>query len=217
MKFRNSGCKSIERHMWIFYLHENKRKNGIFLWFKDCNLEVTCFPKKPQDLPTGTSQSFLGGRMNVSSRLRAGVTLFAIVALLSMSLLAQSSPDGRIAGIVKDSVGAVVKGAKVIVTNQGTGTASTLTTTGEGTFLAPSLPAGLYNVRIEAAGFTIADYKDVKVNAGQEYSLNSTLKVGAAGDIVEVTAGQELINTTSSEVSHTVSQAQLRDLPLNGR
>ena len=72
-------------------------------------------------------------------------------------------------------------------------------------------------MQIEAAGFSTAIYDQVKVDTGKEYSLTAVLKLGKTSETVEVKAGQELVNTTSSEVSHVVTQNQTTSLPLNGR
>ena len=145
------------------------------------------------------------------------VALAVVVLLASVSMFAQGAPEGSIAGVVHDPTGAVIPGATVMVTNNGTGAQYTATTSGEGGFLVPSIPAGLYTVRVTAKGFTTGVYSDVKVDAAKEYSLTATLKVGSTGETVEVTAGQDLVTTTSSELSQTVNSNQVANLPLNGR
>lgn len=143
--------------------------------------------------------------------------VFALVMVGSVSLLAQGAPEGRIAGVVHDPSGAVVAGASVTVINEGTNTQYTAKTSSEGSFVVPSIPAGSYTVKISAQGFANAVYSQVIVQPSKEYSLTATLKVGGGAETVEVTAGQELVNTTSSEVSKTIDINQVKDLPLNSR
>lgn len=136
---------------------------------------------------------------------------------LAGSALAQNAL-GRISGVVRDQAGAVVSGANVTITNEGTGqVAQTLTTNNEGFFVAPQLSPGSYTVKIEVSGFKTGSYTQVKVEPGQEYSLVALLEVGATNEVVQITAGSDLVNTTTPEISNTVIRRQIVDLPLNGR
>lgn len=151
-------------------------------------------------------------------RRKAGVVLFISTLLFaSLSLFAQSSPNGKLAGVVTDQTGATVKDAQITVTNEATGTKYTMKSAAEGTFFVPDLGAGMYTVEVEAQGFSKAVYQHVKIDAAQEYSLTAVVKVGAATETVEVQAGAELVSTTKTEVSNTVNTRQVVDLPLNGR
>src|SRR5689334_8715019 len=144
-------------------------------------------------------------------------SLLAVCIFLLSGLALAQNPLGRIAGSVRDQNSAVVSGAKVTLTNQATQQEKTTTTTSEGSFVFPQLDSGSYTVKVEMAGFKLASYKDVKVDPGQEYSLTATLEVGATTDIIEVTAGEDLVHTTSPELTNTVTRRQILDLPLNSR
>jgi hypothetical protein len=125
---------------------------------------------------------------------------------------------GRITGVVRDQTGAIVSGATVTVTNESTKQQiQVVTTNGEGLFILPQLSAGSYTVKIEMAGFKTFSYTDVKVDPGQEYSLNITLDIGQASETVQVAAGADLVHTTNAEINNTVIRRQIVDLPLNGR
>jgi hypothetical protein len=149
---------------------------------------------------------------------RLGAFLIALVfSLLSTSLWAQGAPEGRIAGVVHDPTGAVIPNAKITVTNTGTGAKRETKTGGEGAFSVPSLAAGDYSVQVEATGFSQTVYNHVKIDAARETSLTVIMEVGKSNQTVEVTANQEVINTTSAEVTQTMQTSQILDLPLNGR
>ncbi len=143
------------------------------------------------------------------------ITLF-LLFMLSAVAIAQN-PLGRIVGVVTDPTGAVVSNASILVTNEATNIQYSTTASAEGGFVVPSLPAGSYTVQISVTGFQTASYKNVKVDAGKEYSLTVKLAMKSGNETVEVTAGQELVNTTTSEVTNTVNTAQIQNLPLNGR
>jgi hypothetical protein len=137
---------------------------------------------------------------------------------MTSSLAMAQTSLGRIVGVVRDATGAVVSGAKITVTNELTGQeAATATTGSEGGFVIPALINSSYTVKIELKGFKTASYTEVKVDPGKDYSLTATVEVGETKDVVQVTAGADLINTTSPEITSTVTRRQIQDLPLNGR
>ncbi len=137
--------------------------------------------------------------------------------VLIASVLAQA-PLGRIVGVVRDPASAIVPGATVIITNEATGQQiHTITTNSEGAFTIAQLSPASYTVKVEASGFKTAVYNQVTVEASRDYSLTATLEVGQANETVQVTAGTDLVNTSSPELSTTVIRRQIVDLPLNGR
>ncbi|MGA1367326.1 MAG: carboxypeptidase regulatory-like domain-containing protein [Blastocatellia bacterium] len=149
-------------------------------------------------------------------KLAAATFSLCAMLLLSGSLLAQN-PLGRIVGTVVDQTGAVVPGATVTVTNEGTGLQQTFSTTGEGAFIFAQLQPGNYSVRIEATGFKSRSYTQAKVDPGQDYSISVIMEVGETSETVTIEAGADIVNTSSPEVNNTVAKRQIIDLPLNGR
>lgn len=145
------------------------------------------------------------------------LTLALVLMLLTGTAIAQNAL-GRVAGTVRDQTGAVVPGAKVTLINETTGqTVQTTTSNGEGVFILPQLSPSSYTVKVEMDGFKSAAYKEVKVDPGQEYSLAVSLEVGATSEVVQVSAGADLVNTSNAEINNTVIRRQIVDLPLNGR
>jgi len=67
------------------------------------------------------------------------------------------------------------------------------------------------------AGFRTAQFADVAIDVGVERSLTARLEVGAVQETVEVTGGRPLVQTTTPEVTQTVVQRQIQELPLDGR
>ncbi|HSK73103.1 MAG TPA: TonB-dependent receptor [Pyrinomonadaceae bacterium] len=116
-----------------------------------------------------------------------------------------SSPDG------------VLPGATVTATDQKTGKSLTVVTSESGSFRFQQLEFGDYRVTVTAAGFKTFIASDVKIDIGREYSLNPQLEVGQVTEEVTVVAGAEAINSTNAELSTTISQEQIKELPLNGR
>src|ERR1051326_1255875 len=143
--------------------------------------------------------------------------IFALVAAIFATPAFAQGVQGSVAGVVKDPSGAAIVGATVSLTNNGTNEVKSTTSSGEGSFVFNLINNGTYTIVIAKDGFVTATYKDVIVLPAQQYSLVATLKVGAKSESVEVTAGQDIVNTTSSELTGTVNQQQMLNLPLNGR
>src|SRR5258708_27534960 len=74
------------------------------------------------------------------------------IALVALQLFAQTNA-GRISGTVIDTSGAVIAGASVIITNQGTALKWKAVTNSSGFYVGANLPVGGYKVEIEGAGF----------------------------------------------------------------
>jgi len=135
--------------------------------------------------------------------------------MLSISVFAQAN-IGRLVGTVSSPDG-VVSGATIIIIDNQTNQERKIFATSEGTFNYPALLIGTYTVKISAAGFKTVTASEVKIDVGREYLLNVTLEVGDVQDSVTVTAGADVLNATTGELSNTVSPRQVLELPLNGR
>lgn len=146
-----------------------------------------------------------------------GCTLAATLLLLLPVAAAAQTPLGRVAGTVLDESGGVLPGATVTLTNAGTGQASTTVAGETGAFLFPQVPIGTYTVTVNLEGFKSAEFTDVNVAVGQEYSLTARLAIGAISEVVTVASGSSLVQTTTPEVSTTVQQAQVLNIPLLNR
>ncbi len=82
------------------------------------------------------------------------------------------------------------------------------------------IPIGSYSVRVEKTGFSSTINQDVRVSVATDSDLRFELPTGSVEATVEVTATGELLDTTQSQVSKTVSPQQILELPgrntLNG-
>jgi hypothetical protein len=146
---------------------------------------------------------------------RAGLTM-TLVILCAASAAAQTTL-GRLSGSVLDSSGAALPGATITLTNASTNQVQTAVAGENGAYVFPQVPVGSYKVEFTLQGFKTATYNDVTVNVGQEYSLSPRLELGAITEQVEVVAGASLVSTTTPEVSATVLQKQVLDIPLANR
>ena len=120
-----------------------------------------------------------------------------VVCLLSWLAFAQSQ-NGRILGTVTDPSGAVVVGAKVVITDSERGISQTYTSNASGDYVAPTLRPGLYTITAEAAGFKKLERPSIRVEVGQDLRIDFQLKTGSASEVVTVMDEAPLVNATSS-------------------
>src|SRR5713226_8677251 len=124
---------------------------------------------------------------------------------------------GRIVGTVTDSSGATVPGVRVIIVNEATQAGRDVTTDRNGYFVADELPVGTYSLVAEKAGFKRITKKGNVLAAGGRLTVDLSLEVGAVTETVTVTATGDTVNTTSGEISTTISQQLVQNLALNQR
>jgi hypothetical protein len=169
----------------------------------------------PELCVTGFSGYLCAFRRNMKKTLFAALSL----CLFTAAVWGQATAGlGVISGSVRDSSGAAVPGAKVIVSNQSLGLTREMTTTDAGIFTAPALtPANGYRVKIEKAGFAAYEATDISLQVGATVSLNVGLSVGAVTQTVDVTAASEVLDNTKTEVSAIVDNHMIAELPINGR
>jgi hypothetical protein len=135
---------------------------------------------------------------------------------LAATVVAQTNRGG-ISGTVTDTTGAVVPGAKVTITNAGTNQSQVLITSSDGAFSALSLEPAVYRITVEAAGFKKTVLNNLKVDTATTATANVTLTPGEVANEVTVSAGAALINSEKGTTSQTITERQIRDVPLNNR
>jgi carboxypeptidase family protein len=144
------------------------------------------------------------------------VVLCCLVALcLCPTLYGQAT--GGFSGTVADKAGAVISGATVTVTSQGTGLSRTARTDDSGHYLIPLLPVAFYTVRVESSGFAAAEQKDVRLQVDEHRELNFTLAPASVTTSVEVSATEVAVETTNPALGQVITSEEVADLPLNGR
>jgi len=124
---------------------------------------------------------------------------------------------GRLAGTVFDADGGVLPGVVVTLTSEQTGQVQTTVTGDSGAFLFAQVQPGLYTVGMTLAGFRAVQFENVAIDVGVERSLTARLEVGEVRETVSVSGGSPLVQTTTPEVTQTVVQRQIQQLPLLNR
>jgi hypothetical protein len=139
----------------------------------------------------------------------------AVLLLSGLSLLGQTI--GEITGQVVDPTGAGVPSSAVTLTNTATNAVRTTNSNDQGLYTFPSVPPGIYNVKVEHPGFKTAGANNVEVQVQQSLRLDLTLQVGQVTETVEVTANAALLQAENATVGTVVETKSITELPLNGR
>jgi len=138
------------------------------------------------------------------------------VCLLCLASVARAQTGG-IRGTVKDPAGAVIAGAKITITEQGTGAQRTASSREDGSFEFPAVAVAVYSVDVEAPGFKKYVQKDLAVDIGHVVLVNATMQVGQSSTTVTVEAAALQVETTSTQIGAVVDSRSVVQLPLNTR
>jgi hypothetical protein len=123
---------------------------------------------------------------------------------------------GSINGTVTDPTGAAVSGARIVITNTGTGQALNLATNAGGAYASGSLDPGTYRVQVLAKGFSSVN-ETIGVEVGNTSTANIKLQLGQESQVIEVQASAVAVNLEQAEVQGVLNSDQIANLPVNGR
>jgi len=140
-----------------------------------------------------------------------GLIVFCL-ALYATAAWGQATTSLR--GTVTDSSGSAIRDAQVTVLNASTNFTRITATTGEGSYVFLELLPGTYNVTVEAKGFKKYVQTAVPLRVELPATINVQMIVGAASEVVSVTAEAPAINTTDASVGQTMDNTAIENLPL---
>jgi hypothetical protein len=152
-----------------------------------------------------------------SKRLLALAFAAALLPCAALPLDAQSTASGTIAGTVTDSSGAVVPAAAVVITDTDTGVSRTVTSSGAGTYVAPFLLPGNYEVVLGGGSFSKVDRKNLVLTVGETLTVDAALPAGSASTEVTITSDSPLLDPQKTEVSQTLDPTLNANLPIAAR
>lgn len=145
------------------------------------------------------------------------IALFVLALVLPAVAVAQAA-TAMITGTVLDASGAVVPGATVTVTNEGTNAQATRQSNQVGAFDFPALPTGFYTVKVTKDGFAPYSITKLELHPATTSTVNAILQAAdARTEEVVVTATAAQVEISSPDVSSQVAGSQVETLPLNGR
>lgn len=149
------------------------------------------------------------------AKLRVG-SIVVMLFLVAAPAVAQQGTS-EMAGRVTDAQGAVLPGVSIVVTNEETGQFREVTTSAEGTYLAPQLVPGRYRIVAQLPGFRTGERSGLVLQVGTTMTINLTLQVGGVEETVTVTGESPLVDTTSARVGGNIGPEELAELPAMNR
>jgi hypothetical protein len=146
------------------------------------------------------------------------VILMMLLVVAFSGVASAQEITGNLTGTVKDTTGAVVKGATVTITDiEKQVVVRTITTGDEGEWSAQNLLAGLYSIAIEATNFKKSVQNNIKLDVGQRRAIDTALEAGSISETVMVASDPVSVELATATASSLVSGDQVRELSLNNR
>jgi hypothetical protein len=144
--------------------------------------------------------------------------LILLALALGMAIRTAGQNTATLSGIVRDQQGGSIHGAKVTLTNKSTGAERTSVSNDEGRYSFLALAPGTYKITVDAGvSFSVFEQGGLTVTVGQEAEFDIELTVRGVATTTTVTAETTLIEENKTEVSNTVDQRRIDNLPINGR
>ncbi len=141
---------------------------------------------------------------------------FAITLAAISPPLAEAQPaqTGTVAGVVRDTSGAVLPGVTVTMTSQERGFARDTTSDEHGRYIFAAVSIGHYTVEATLAGFTPARSADNLVETEKTTTVPVSLAVGRLTDTVVVTGTAPIVDRTNVTANVRVRREEFERLPV---
>ena len=146
-----------------------------------------------------------------------GLVSIGLAALTVVSALGQGTDTAQVRATVTDGSGALVPNAKVMMTNEGTGVAGTLTTDQAGLCIFNAVQPASYTIKAWTDGFKTSVREHVVLRVGQQIDLVFSLEIGSAAQTLVVEGEAPQINTVSGALGTEVTNRYIIDMPLLDR
>ena len=149
---------------------------------------------------------------------RLAIVVIAVLAawLVAVSPAAAQSA-GSVHGIVKDTSGAIVPGANVVLVYAGTKQKTQTITNGAGAYAFAFVPPGEYTLTVDHAGFNGFVRDKIPVDVAATVVVDVTLQVGAATQTVTVSGAPDQLQSATSDLSQVVDNSMMNAMPLSSR
>lgn len=148
-----------------------------------------------------------------SSKLFSLLVSFCLLLLVVASVHAQTDTTS-LRGTVLDTTGATIAAAKITLANPAQAVLRVTATNETGAYEFVALQPGTYSLTIEMPGFRKFEQKNLELLVNLPMTVNATLEVGAATEIVEVSGQTVTLNTTDASLGSAFDQNQVKSLPL---
>jgi len=150
----------------------------------------------------------------VFARISRRVCLVAALSLLPASVLAQGASTATIAGVARDSSGAVLPGVTVEAASPALIEKVRTTVTDErGQYRLSELRPGVYTVTFSLAGFATVKNEGLELRTNFTATVDAELKVSQLEETITVTGATPLVDVSTATQQRTVSREVLDTVP----
>lgn len=141
-----------------------------------------------------------------------------VILLLLLGTFAHAQSTASLSGTVRDTLGALVQGARVVLTNEDTKSQWTSRSNGEGFFSFAAIPPATYTLHVSEPGFESWRVTGIVVHPGDSLTVPKImLKVGRVDVSVTVTAETAGVTLDSGEHSTLITAGDIKRLATQGR
>ena len=145
------------------------------------------------------------------------VSTFILAIMFAPRLLLGQGYFGTVSGVLTDTSGAIIQGARVTLLDEAKGYQFTATSNSEGQYLFISIPPGSYTVSAEAQGFEKTVRTHIRLNISENPTANLTMKIASTTETVEVKGQTTTVDTQDAVTGQVVDRRFINDLPLIDR
>ena len=146
------------------------------------------------------------------------VTASVLLLLAAAGFAAAQITTGTVSGTVRDTTGAVIPGATVVLVSETRGTKSAPAVTNEtGDYVFPNVTPDTYTVEVTLEGFKTVKRGGIAVSGADRVGIPPlTLEAGAIAETITVVGQSPLVQTQSGERSVAITSNQIENLPIRG-
>jgi len=142
---------------------------------------------------------------------------WCIFALLFSSIAIAAKINGSLTGEVKDTTGAAITDAAVMLTDPDIGMTLRTKTNNAGYYYFASVPVGYYDLIVVASSFRTYRQSSIVVNVNSVVRVDAALQLGEIKDAVTVVGSTVSLDTDSTQMGEGMVSSTINTLPLNGR
>jgi hypothetical protein len=128
-----------------------------------------------------------------------------------------SATTGTLIGIVRDAAGAGIPGATIAVRKLSTNQTRNVTSEADGSYRAPALAVGDYELKAQASGFAPYFNPKVTLALGRSTMLDISLTPGEVNAHVTVTDIPPALDVTQTAITTSIDPERIEELPVNSR
>src|SRR6202790_1444092 len=140
--------------------------------------------------------------------------LSGLLVVPAAEAFAQSTTAGAIAGVVKDTTGAVLPGVTVEAASPALiEKVRTVVTDGQGQYKIVELRPGTYTVTFSLTGFSTVKREGFDLTAGFTATVNADMKVGSLEETITVSGASPVVDTQNVRSQNVLSRQALDTLP----